>query len=121
MPQTHKGIGIVGERPFQTVSGEKAVSTTLLTYVSAGGLHVPTMVIFKASSVKPEWRDYVPSGYSVRALESLILSVLSEKKEASATVSGSGKTFYHKVPDIGGHPADVSPVPINIQLTDDGK
>ena len=41
VPQTQKVIGLVGERPFQTVSGEKPVNTTLLTYVSAGGLHVP--------------------------------------------------------------------------------
>ena len=41
VPQTQKIIGLVGERPFQTVSGEKQVNTTLLTYVSAGGLHVP--------------------------------------------------------------------------------
>ena len=60
VPQTQKVIGLVGERPFQTVSGEKPVNTTLLTYVSAGGLHVPPMVIFKASRVKPEWREYAP-------------------------------------------------------------
>ena len=41
VPQTQKAIGLVGERPFQTVSGEKPVNTTLLTYVSAGGLYVP--------------------------------------------------------------------------------
>ena len=74
VPQTQKVIGLVGERPFQTVSGEKPVNTTLLTYVSAGGLHVPPMVIFKASRVKPEWREYAPSGYAVRASESGYIS-----------------------------------------------
>ena len=74
MPQTHKVIDVVGERPFQTISGEKAVNTTLLTYVSAGGLNVPPMVIFKASRVKPEWREYAPSGYSVCASESGYIS-----------------------------------------------
>ena len=74
VPQKQKVIGLVGERPFQTVSGEKPVNTTLLTYVSAGGLHVPPMVIFKASRVKPEWREYAPSGYAVRASESGYIS-----------------------------------------------
>ena len=74
VPQTQKVIGLVGERPFQTVSGEKPVNTTLLTYVSAGGLHVPPMVIFKASRVKPEWREYAPSGYAVHASESGYIS-----------------------------------------------
>ena len=60
VPQTHKVIGVVGERLFQTVSVEKAVNTTLLTYVNAGGLYVPPMVIFKASRVKPEWREHAP-------------------------------------------------------------
>ena len=72
--QTHKVIGLVGERPFQTVAGEKPVNTTLLTYVSARGLHVLPMVIFKASRVKPEWREYTPSGYAVHASESRYIS-----------------------------------------------
>ena len=52
---------------------------------------------------------------------SLILSVLSEKKEPSAALTTSGKTFYCKNPEAAGHPADVSPVPINIQPPDEGK
>ena len=56
------------------MSGEKPVNTTLLTYVSAGGLHVPPMVIFKASRVKPEWREYAPSGYAVHASEGRYIS-----------------------------------------------
>ena len=88
IPQTQKVIGLLGERPFQTVSGEKPVNTTLLTYVSAGGLHVPPMVIFKASRVKPEWREYAPSGYAVRASESRYIStklfLLDPEKAAEA-------------------------------------
>ena len=75
VPQTQKVIGLVGERPFQTVSGEKPVNTTLLTYVSTGGLHIPPMVIFKASRVKPEWREYAPSSYAVHASESEYISI----------------------------------------------
>ena len=51
---------------------------------------------------------------------SLILSVLSEKKEPAAALTSSGKTFYRKNPEAAGHPADVSPVPINIQPADEG-
>ena len=39
---------------------------TLLTYISAGGLCVPPMVIFKTSKVKREWREAAPSGYFIR-------------------------------------------------------
>ena len=38
VPQIQK---VVGERPLQTVSSEKPVNTTLLTYVSAGGTACP--------------------------------------------------------------------------------
>ena len=57
----------MGEDASQTVAGEKPVNTTLLTYVSAGGLAMPPMVIFKGSKVDPDWREAAPSGYVIRA------------------------------------------------------
>ena len=59
-------IGVTGESCSQTVSGEKPANTTLLAFVSAGGLSVPPMVIFKGSKVEAEARDAAPSGYMVR-------------------------------------------------------
>ena len=59
----------MGEAASQTVAGEKPVNTTLLTYVSAGGLAMPPMVIFKGSKVDPDWREAAPSGYVIRALK----------------------------------------------------
>ena len=38
VPQMQKVIGVKGEQSFQTVSGKKATNTTMLTFVSAGGL-----------------------------------------------------------------------------------
>ena len=70
VPKPQKVIGVVKERAFQTVADEKGTNTTLLTFVSAGGLHVPPMVIFKAGRVKDIWREAAPSGYHVRASES---------------------------------------------------
>ena len=67
VPKQRSVVGITGERCFQTVCNEKAENTTVVTYISAGGLAVPPMVIFKAGRVKPEWREAAPSGYSVRS------------------------------------------------------
>ena len=60
--QQQKVIGVVGERALQTVFGEKATNTILLTYVCIAGLHVSPIIIFKAVRVKPEWQEYAPSG-----------------------------------------------------------
>ena len=66
VPQMQKVIGVKGEQSFQTVSGEKATNTTMLTFVSAGGLSLNPMLIFKASKIKTEWREAAPSGYMLR-------------------------------------------------------
>ena len=60
-------IGVKGETAFQTVSGELSQNTTVLTYVSAGGLVVPPMIIFKGGKVKQEWREAAPTGYFIRS------------------------------------------------------
>ena len=70
VPQTTSVVGVTGERAFQTVSGEKPQNTTIVSYISTGGLAVPPMVIFKAAKIKPEWREAAPSGYMVRASQS---------------------------------------------------
>ena len=66
VPQMQKVIGVKGECSFQTVSGEKAKNTTMLTFVSAGGLSLNPMLIFKASKIKTEWREAAPSGYMLQ-------------------------------------------------------
>ena len=48
IPREHRVIEVTGERAFQTVADKNETNTTLATFVSAGGLHVPPMVIFKA-------------------------------------------------------------------------
>ena len=70
MPREQKVVGVMGEAALQTVVGEKPVNTTLLTYISAGGLAMPPVVIFKGSKVDPDWREAAPSGYVIRALKS---------------------------------------------------
>ena len=52
---------------------------------------------------------------------SLMFIVLSEQKELVPVTAISGKTFYSKPPAKPSRPADVSLVPINIQLMDNGK
>ena len=70
VPKEHRVIWVVGERAFQTVADEKGTTTTLASFISAGGLHVPPMIIFKAGRVKDTWREAAPSGYFIRCSES---------------------------------------------------
>ena len=63
-------LGVTGEPCSQTVSGEKPINSTVLTFVSAGGLATPPMVIFKGGRVAPEWREAAPTGYTIRASDS---------------------------------------------------
>ena len=50
------------------MSGEKLTNSMIVSYVSAGGLAMPPLVIFKAAKIKPEWREAAPSGYMIRGL-----------------------------------------------------
>ena len=63
-----------GQRAFQTVAGEKAVNTTVVCFVSAGGLACPPLLILKGSRVDQKWREATPSGYMVRASPSGYIS-----------------------------------------------
>ena len=55
-----------GSNAPRTVSGEKPANTTLLAFVSTGGMASPPMCIFKGSKVKTDARNTVPSGWLVR-------------------------------------------------------
>ena len=70
VPKSQKVIGVKGERAFQTVSSDKGQTSTVVTYISAGGMVVPPMVLFKAARVKDQWHEAAPSGYMVKATES---------------------------------------------------
>ena len=70
VPKSQKVVGVTGERPFQTVADEKAQNTTLLNYISAGGVAMKPMIIFKNAAIKKEWREAAPSGYFLRASSS---------------------------------------------------
>ena len=67
LPKEHKVIGLTGVPASQTVAGEKPVNTTVVPFVSAGGLCMPPMVIFKGAKIDRDVREAAPSGYSVRA------------------------------------------------------
>ena len=67
VPKTQKVIGINGEQTFQTVAAEKVGNTTIVTYVSTGGMVTKPMVILKAAKVHTDWHDATPSGYFMRA------------------------------------------------------
>ena len=84
IPREQKVVGVTGEAALQTVAGEKPVNTMLLMYVSAGGLAMPPMVIFKGSKVDPDWREVAPSAYVIRAsktgyIQSKLFAEYSEK------------------------------------------
>ena len=59
-PNPKRSSELQVEEPSRQFWGEKAVNTTKLTYVSAGGLHVTPMVIFKVAHVNPEWSEFAP-------------------------------------------------------------
>ena len=65
-PQPSTVVGVTRERSFQTVSGEKPTNTTVVSYISTGGMTMPPLVIFKAARIKPEWRKAAPTGYMIR-------------------------------------------------------
>ena len=65
IPQPTAVVGITGERTFQTVSGEKPQNSTIVSCVSAGGLAMPPLIIFKANKIKPEWWEAAPTGYMI--------------------------------------------------------
>ena len=65
VPQPTPVVGITGEHTFQTVSGEKPQNSTIVSCVSAGGLAMPPLIIFKANKIKPEWWEAAPTGYMI--------------------------------------------------------
>ena len=70
VPKSRAVVGVTGERTFQTVSKDKGENTTIVSYVSAGGVAMPPFIIFKAAKVKTELREAAPSGYYLRKSES---------------------------------------------------
>ena len=66
VPQPTAVVGITGECTFQTVSGEKPQNSTIVSCMSAGGLAMPPLIIFKANKIKPEWWEAAPTGYMIR-------------------------------------------------------
>ena len=87
VPQTTTVVGVTGERTFQTVSREKSTNTMIVSYVSAGGLSIPPLVIFKASKIKPEWREVALTSYMIRGSPSGYIN--------SKLFQECGKQFVH--------------------------
>ena len=50
---------------FQIVSGEKPTNTTVVSYISTGGMTMSPLVIFKAARIKTEWCKAAPTGYMI--------------------------------------------------------
>ena len=69
VPKSRAVVGVTGEQTFQTVCNDKGENTTIVSYVSAGGVAMPPFIIFKCGKVKTEWREAAPSGYYLRRSE----------------------------------------------------
>ena len=65
VPQPSTVVGVTGEWSFQTVIGEKPTNTTIVSYISTGGMTMLPLVIFKAARIKPEWHKAAPTGYMI--------------------------------------------------------
>ena len=48
------------------MSGEKLQNSTIVSSMSAGGLAMPPLIIFKANKIKPEWWEAAPTGYMIQ-------------------------------------------------------
>ena len=66
VPNEQQVIGITGVPASQTVASEKPQNTTGVTYVSADGLCMTPMIVFKVGKVHSSWREaahqVMPSG-----------------------------------------------------------
>ena len=65
VPKERAVVGVMQERAFQTVARDKPENTTILSFISAGGV----CIVFKAAKFKTEWREAAPSGYHLRKSE----------------------------------------------------
>ena len=63
VPKSRAVVGVTGEWTFQMVCNDKGENTTIVSYVSAGGVAMPPFIVFKCAKVKKEWREAAPSGY----------------------------------------------------------
>ena len=75
VPKPTAIVGVTGERCFQTVSWEKPTNTTIVSYVSTGGMTMPLLVILKAAKIKPEWREAAPSGYMIKGSQTGYINI----------------------------------------------
>ena len=65
-PQPTAVVDISSEHTFQTMSVEKLQNSTIVSCMSAGGLAMPPLIIFKANKIKPEWREAANTGYIIQ-------------------------------------------------------
>ncbi len=60
-------VGVKGQPALQIVSQEKGQTSTVLMFVSASGLVLSPMVIFKGQRVQAVWREFCPDGIQLAA------------------------------------------------------
>ena len=60
-----KIVGEVGKPCYQSTSGEKGETTTIVAAFNAMGCYVKPMVIMKGKRMKPEWLDGLPQDFSI--------------------------------------------------------
>ena len=57
IPRKDRFVGMKGNKAYRVVSSGKGDTTTVVTYVSAGGLVVPPMIIHKGKKVQTAWKE----------------------------------------------------------------
>ena len=67
---TSNAVGERGQPCFQITSGERGETTTVLVSFNAAGEYGPTLVIFKAKRLKPEWLLNKPRDTILRVSDS---------------------------------------------------
>ena len=124
VPKSQKVVGVTGERPFQTVADEKAQNTTLLNYISTGGVAMKPMIIFKNAAIKKEWREAAPSGYFLRASSSGYINSKIFFEYGKEFVKFLEKSQYStrkkQGPSLNGSP-QITPLQLQVYEDDEGQ
>ena len=70
MPKEKNVLTLAGQPALQIVADEKSKLFTILSYISAGGLYSPPMVVLVGTRVQPAWREWAPAEWMIRCSES---------------------------------------------------
>ena len=70
LPKEKDVFSLRGLPALQVVSDEKSKLFTVVSYISAGGMYCPPMIVLNGSRVQPQWREWAPAHWMIRCSDS---------------------------------------------------